>query len=80
MQAPPFTEDAGRVLVSAATEAKKFRLECIRTEHLLIGLLQNQEGTAARILRNLGNSISELEQTVKSIAPSGTFEDTEECE
>ncbi|HID86979.1 MAG TPA: NDP-hexose 4-ketoreductase, partial [Anaerolineae bacterium] len=49
-----FTERARRVLMLAQEEAKRLRHNYIGTEHLLLGLVQEQSGVAARVLRDLG--------------------------
>ena len=49
-----FTERARRVLMLAQEEAKRLNHNYIGTEHLLLGLVQEQTGVAARVLRDLG--------------------------
>ncbi len=49
----PATEGLRRVLVMAAEEAKKMNYKFIGTEHLLLGILREKSGVAARILRNM---------------------------
>ncbi len=50
---PPFTPRMKRVLALAAKEARALNYNYIGTEHLLLGLLREGDGVAARILRNL---------------------------
>ena len=48
-----FTERARRVLTLAQDEAQRFNHNYIGTEHLLLGLVRESDGVAARILANL---------------------------
>ena len=50
----PFTPMAKQVLASSVDEASRLGHNYIGTEHLLLGLLQAQEGIAARVLHTLG--------------------------
>ena len=49
-----FTARARRVLSLAHQEAERANLDRIGTEHLLLGLLQEDGGVASRVLRDLG--------------------------
>ncbi|MEO0213668.1 MAG: Clp protease N-terminal domain-containing protein, partial [candidate division WOR-3 bacterium] len=49
-----FTERAKRALLSAREEALRFGNEYIGTEHLLLGILNINEGIAIAALTNLG--------------------------
>ncbi len=49
-----FTEPARRVLTLAQEEARRLNHNYIGTEHLLLGLVREGEGDAARVLGNLG--------------------------
>ncbi len=55
-----FTERARRVVVLAKQEAARLNHEYIRTEHLLLGLVKEGEGVAARALSNLGIDLKNL--------------------
>jgi hypothetical protein len=48
-----FTDRARRVVVQAQVEAKELRHNYIGTEHLLLGLIDIEEGLAVRVLRSL---------------------------
>lgn len=48
-----FTERARKVLTLAQEEAQRFNHNYIGTEHILLGLVREQEGVAARVLSNL---------------------------
>lgn len=50
----PLTPKAKRVLELAMQEARKLQHSYIGTEHLLLGLIEEGEGVAALVLRNLG--------------------------
>lgn len=52
-----FTERAKKVLVLAQEEAQRFNHNYIGTEHLLLGLVREGEGIAAKVLSNLGTLI-----------------------
>ena len=47
-----FTERARKVLTLAQDEAQRFNHNYIGTEHLLLGLVREGEGVAARVLEN----------------------------
>src|SRR5258708_13848916 len=49
-----FTQRARRVLTLAHTEAENARQNSIGTEHLLLGLMEEEGGVAGRVLRELG--------------------------
>ena len=46
-----FTEKASQVLLLATEEAHKFKHQSIGTEHMLLGLVREQEGIAGKVLR-----------------------------
>src|SRR4051794_25251202 len=50
----PFTPRVKKILVLAGQEAKSLNHIYIGTEHLLLGLLAEGDGVAARVLKNLG--------------------------
>jgi ATP-dependent Clp protease ATP-binding subunit ClpC len=66
--APPFTPQAKKVLEGALREALDLRDKTIGTEHLLLGLLREGEGTAAQVLVGLG---ADLEHTRREVARLG---------
>jgi ATP-dependent Clp protease ATP-binding subunit ClpC len=49
-----FTERARQVVVLAQDEARGLKHNYIGTEHILLGLLREEEGLAARVLESLG--------------------------
>src|SRR3989339_281087 len=63
----PFTPRAKKVLELAVEEAQNFGHTYVGTEHLLLGLLREEEGIAARVLENLGVRINEVREEVASL-------------
>ena len=55
-----FTERARKVVLLARKEAARLNSEYIRTEHILLGLVKEQEGIAARTLANLHVDLKSL--------------------
>jgi ATP-dependent Clp protease ATP-binding subunit ClpA len=66
-----FTDGAKRVLALAQDEAMRFRHNYIGTEHLLLGLIREQEGVAARALQTLGAELSKARTAVGFIIGQG---------
>ncbi len=66
-----FTERAKKVLVYAQDEATRFNHNYIGTEHLLLGLLREGEGIAARVLSNLGVELNKVRSAVEFIIGRG---------
>jgi ATP-dependent Clp protease ATP-binding subunit ClpA len=72
-----FTDRARRVVVLAQEEARMLNHNDIGTEHILLGLIHEGEGVAARALESLGISLEAVRQQVEEIigrglqAPSG---------
>jgi hypothetical protein len=62
-----FTERAKKVLTLAQEEAERSQHSYIGTEHLLLGLLKEGDGLAARVLKNLGVEIETVRQTIESV-------------
>lgn len=63
----PFTPRAKKVLELAMEEAQTLRHNYIGTEHLLLGLVREEEGIAARVLQNLGADLNKIKDTVISL-------------
>src|SRR3989339_60973 len=63
----PFTPRAKKVLELAVDEAQNLGHTYVGTEHLLLGLLREEEGIAARVLENLGVRINEARDEVSSL-------------
>src|SRR5277367_262849 len=72
-----FTDRARRVIVLAQEEARMLNHNYIGTEHILLGLIREGDGVAARALELLGISLAAVHQQVEEIigrgqhAPSG---------
>jgi ATP-dependent Clp protease ATP-binding subunit ClpC len=66
-----FTERARQVVVLAQDEARALKHDYIGTEHLLLGLLREEEGLAARVLETLGVELEEVRDQVARIVGQG---------
>src|SRR5688500_18960342 len=66
-----FTERARRVLQLAQEEAQRFNHNYIGTEHLLLGLVREGDGVAAKVLNNLGVELSKVRSAVEFIIGRG---------
>ncbi len=66
-----FTDRARRVVVLAQEEARMLNHNYIGTEHLLLGLIHEGEGIAARALESLGITLSAVREQVQDIIGSG---------
>ena len=66
-----FTERARQVVVLAQEEARALRHEYIGTEHILLGLLREEEGLAARVLESLDITVERVSVQVVRIAGVG---------
>src|SRR6266568_4352042 len=66
-----FTERARKVLSLAQEEAQRFQHNYIGTEHLLLGLVREGEGVAAKVLNNLGVDLNKVRSTVEFIIGRG---------
>jgi ATP-dependent Clp protease ATP-binding subunit ClpA len=55
------------VLTFAQEEAERSHHSYIGTEHLLLGLLRESDGLAAKVLANLGVEIGKVRQTIESV-------------
>ena len=60
----PFTPKAKRVLELSWDEARQLGHNYIGTEHLLLGLIREGEGVAARVLENLGVDLNKIRTNV----------------
>jgi len=75
----PYTPRVKKVLALAQKEAKALNHTYVGTEHILLGLLREGDGVAARVLKNLDVDIEQTRQEIlKELDPNfpGTFEDT----
>lgn len=67
-----FTDRARRVVVLAQEEARQLQHNYIGTEHLLLGLIHEEEGVGARAILNLGLSLQDIRYQVEDIIGQGT--------
>ena len=66
----PFTPRAKKVLALSANEARNLGHSYVGTEHILLGLLREGEGIAARVLENLGVDLEEIRyEIMKTLDP-----------
>jgi ATP-dependent Clp protease ATP-binding subunit ClpA len=66
-----FTERARQVVVLAQEEARTLKHNYIGTEHILLGLLREEEGLAARVLESLDITVERVRGQVVRIVGSG---------
>jgi ATP-dependent Clp protease ATP-binding subunit ClpC len=69
-----FTERAKQVVVLAQDEARALKHNYIGTEHILLGLLREEEGLAARVLESLDITVEEVREQVKRLVGQGDEE------
>ncbi len=67
-----FTERARKVMSLARQEAQRFNHDYIGTEHILLGLVQEGSGVAARVLNELGVELRKIRIEVEKIVKNGT--------
>src|SRR5207249_136613 len=66
-----FTPRAQQVLALARKEADRFNHNFVGTEHILLGLLREGDGVAARVLKNLDVDIEQTRQEIlKELDPN----------
>jgi hypothetical protein len=66
-----FTERSRRALSLAKQEAIRLNHSYIGTEHLLLGIVLEEQGIAARVLRSMGVELSEIRSAVEFIVGRG---------
>ncbi len=66
-----FSERARRVLTLAQEEAQHFNHNYIGTEHILLGLVREDEGVAAKVLTNMGVGLNRVRSAVEFIIGRG---------
>jgi len=66
-----FSERARRVLTLAQEEAEHLNHNYIDTEHILLGLVREEEGVAAKVLTNLGVGLNKVRSAVEFIVGQG---------
>jgi hypothetical protein len=66
-----FTDHARKVLTCAQDEAQRFNHNFIGTEHLLLGLVREEDGTAALVLTNLGIELAKVRTATEFVIGRG---------
>jgi ATP-dependent Clp protease ATP-binding subunit ClpC len=66
-----FTERARHVIVVAQDESRALKHDYIGTEHILLGLLREEEGLAARVLESLSLTVEEVRAQVARLVGQG---------
>ena len=70
-----FTQRARRVLSIAHQEAERAQNNNIGTEHLLLGLMEEEGGVAGRVLRELGMTADRVREVIRRVtSPSSSFD------
>jgi len=72
-----FTERARKVVVRAQDEAGFLKQNYISTEHLLLGLIGEKEGVAAKVLLALNISLEDIRAAIKKSVTEGSSESYE---
>ena len=73
-----FTDRAREVIRLAQEEARILKHSYIGTEHLLLGVLREEEGLAAHVLESFDITVERVRNRVVRIVGSGEEETTEE--
>src|ERR1700749_168958 len=76
----PFTPRAKKVLELAVEEAQNMGHNYVGTEHLLLGLIREEEGVAARVLENLGVRLDVVREEVISLLGEGQPHQTQQTQ
>src|SRR5687767_8102885 len=77
----PYTPRVKKVLSLAAKEAKALNHTYVGTEHILLGLLREGDGVAARVLKNLDVDIEQARQEIlKELDPNFTSQEEQPAE
>ena len=66
-----FSEAARKVLTLAQEEAQRLKHNYIGTEHIILGLVREGDGVAAKALNSLGFELDKVRSTVESIIGRG---------
>lgn len=67
-----FTDRARAVVVLAQDEARRFDHNYLGTEHILLGLLREEQGVAAKALTSMGVSLGRTRERVRELIGEGT--------
>src|SRR5680860_565346 len=72
-----FTEKARKVVVKAQDEARFLKQNYIGTTHLLLGIIDENDGIASKVLIEMEISLEEIRTAVKSVITEGSSESYE---
>ncbi len=72
-----FTERARKVVVKAQDEARFLKQNYIGTEHILLGLIDEKEGIAAKVFHELNIAFDDIRSAVKDVVTKGSSESYE---
>jgi len=72
-----FTERARKVVVKAQDEARFLKQNYIGTEHILLGLINEKEGMAARVFYELNIPFDDIRSAIREVVNEGTSESYE---
>jgi len=72
-----FTERARKVVVKAQDEARFLKQNYIGTEHILLGLIDEKEGIAAKVFDELNIDFEDIREAIKDVVTEGTSESYE---
>lgn len=67
-----FTDKASRALIYATEEAHRFKHQSIGTEHILIGLIREQEGIAGKLLREYEVNEEDIREEIEQLTGYGS--------
>lgn len=70
-----FTPRTKKVLENASDEAKKLGSDCIGTEHILVGIIKEEDSIAIRILLNLNANIKEIHEDILKVINESASEE-----
>ena len=69
-----YTEKAKRAIMIAQEEAINLNHDYIGTEHILIGLIKEEEGVASQVLRQLGVNVDKVVEEVERLVGKGGYQ------
>jgi ATP-dependent Clp protease ATP-binding subunit ClpC len=69
-----FTQRARHVLSLAHQEAEAMHQSTIGTEHLLLGLIEEEGSVSGRVLRDLGLEVDRVKEMVERLSPAGSYQ------
>jgi ATP-dependent Clp protease ATP-binding subunit ClpC len=72
-----FTERARKVVVKAQDEARFLKQNYIGTEHILLGLIDEKEGIAAKVFEELNIDFESIREAIKDVVTEGTSDSYE---